>query len=89
MENSFSNYPAKTVVSALKAHEADITMFAVAVGSKVYEPELEAIASEPECLHLLKLDNFNEVDSLKYAISTRTCDGKLIFLSPTLTSADL
>ena len=36
-----SNDPPKTVLAALKCHEADITMFAIGVGSSVDLNELE------------------------------------------------
>ena len=37
--------------------------------------ELKAIASEPNCMHMFLLHDFEEVESLKYAIEERTCKG--------------
>ena len=37
--------------------------------------ELEVIASEPTCIHLFLLHDFQEVESLKYAIEKSTCEG--------------
>ena len=62
-------------MEALRAHDAGIIMLAVGVGTGIDQNELEAIASEPICLHLFLLRDFNEVDELKYAIEKRTCEG--------------
>ena len=70
-----SNEPQKTIVSALKAHDADITVIAVGIGTSVNLDELDIIASDPNCLHRILLSSFTEVDSLKYVIEKRTCDG--------------
>ena len=70
-----SNEPLKTIVSALKVHDADITVIAVGIGTSVNLKELNIIASDPNCLHLILLSSFTEVDSLKYVIERRTCDG--------------
>jgi hypothetical protein len=43
--------------------------------------ELETIASDPVCLHLILLKGFTEVDSLKYAIEQRTCNGRTSFMN--------
>ena len=56
-------------------------MFSVGVG-RVRMTELQAIASTPECLYLILLDDFSEVESLKYAIQEGTCDGQCyVYLS--------
>lgn len=72
-----SNNPSLTIASANVAHDHDITMIAVGIGASIDIRELEVIASEPECLHLFLLKDFTEVESLKYAIEKRTCDGWL------------
>jgi hypothetical protein len=76
-----SNEPQKTVISALKVHDADITVISVGVGSSIDQNELQVIASEPVCLHMILLKDFSEVDSLKYVIEQRTCDAPVI-ISP-------
>ena len=43
--------------------------------SAVYISELESMASSPVCKHLFLLKDFNEIDSLKYAIEKSTCGG--------------
>lgn len=50
-------------------------VFYTGVGSKVDLNELTAIASDPTCLHLFLLKDFDEVESLKYAIEKKTCEG--------------
>ena len=37
--------------------------------------EVDAIASEPTCVHRFLLHDFQEVESLKYAIEKSTCEG--------------
>lgn len=71
-----SNDPPKTVNASLRAHAASITMFAVGVGEQNIDArELRAIASDPNCFHMMILANFKEFDSLKYAIGKKTCKG--------------
>jgi uncharacterized protein YegL len=76
-----STDPPKTVMSALRAHDADITVFAVGVGSTVDMNELAVIASEPVCQHLMLLSNFTEFESLTAAIEKKTCEAPII-ISP-------
>ena len=45
------------------------------IGRNVDMNELEVIASDPTCLHLFLLKDFEEVESLKYAIEKSTCEG--------------
>jgi len=73
-----STVPSQTVLAATRAHDADITMIAVGIGSSINRKELQAIASDPVCLHLLLLAGFTEVDSLKSAITDKTCDAPII-----------
>lgn len=70
-----SNLPPLTMVAANEAHDNDITMIGVGIGASIDIHELEVIASEPECMHLFLLKDFTEVESLKYSIEKRTCDG--------------
>ena len=75
-------------MEALRGHDAGIIMIAVGVGSGIDQNELEAIASEPICLHLYLLKNFDEVDDLKYAIEKRTCDGRWAIIRRCHAAAD-
>ena len=68
--------PSLTISEAERAHRAGIIMLAVGIGSSIDQTELEAIASEPKCLHLFLLSDFNEIGHLKYAIEKRTCEGR-------------
>ena len=72
-----SNSPPATVAAANRAHAADITMFAVGVGSGVLLSELQVIASTPVCQYLMLLTGFTEMDSLTYAIEKGACEGLL------------
>lgn len=71
-----SSQPRQTVLAALNVHAADITVIAIGVGNEVDVNELEVIASDPVCLHLSLIKDFTEIESLKYAIQRRSCDGK-------------
>lgn len=76
-----SNDPPKTIAAALRAHNAALTVFAVGVGSSIDITELQVIASDPTCTHLMLLSNFTEFDSLKYAIEKKTCEGSKLISS--------
>jgi len=71
-----STDPKKTVVSAMRTHDADITVFAIGVGKDLNIAELEIIASSPTCLYVALLQGFTEFESLKYIIEQKTCDGQ-------------
>jgi len=64
-----------TIAEAERAHKAGIIMIAIGVGSSIDRTELDAIASDPKCLHLFLLSGFDEIDDLKYAIEQRACEG--------------
>jgi len=80
-----STDPPLTVKSALRAHDADINMFAVGIGSSLNLEELDVIASDPKCVQRIILSDFTEVESLKYAIEKRTCEAPVI-ISPDVNS---
>ena len=50
------------------------------VTSSVDLDELEVMASEPVCLHLFLLDDFDEVEALTSAIEQRSCDGMSMYI---------
>jgi len=80
LTGSQSSVPNKTVLAAARAHDADIKMVVVGVGTKVHRNELEAIASDPICQHLVVLDNVTEIDGLSYVIRHRIFQGFHLFL---------
>lgn len=69
--------PPMTIVEADKVHAKGIIMFAVGIAGAVMK-ELKAIASEPECLYMLMLENFNDMDSLKDSILKSACDAPVV-----------
>lgn len=73
-----SNHPALTAIAAARLHKKDVTIFAVGIGSKIDFEELRTMASDPYCLHATLLKDFEEVDSLRYAIEKRTCNAPII-----------
>ena len=72
-----SDNGALTLAAARAAQDADITMIAVGIGSGVDVAELDAIASDPDCLYRILLKKFYEVESLKDVILKTLCIGKL------------
>jgi len=90
LTGSQSNDPSKTIVAAGRAHDADITMIAFGVGNDQLHPkELESIASDPICQHLILLNNFTEMDSLKYVMRHRIGEGICAFRLLLVTLAHL
>jgi uncharacterized protein YegL len=75
-----SNNAQLTIEAAKRVHDADITVISVGVGA-AKDTELRVIASDPVCLHVIMLTNFNEFDSLNAIIEKRTCDAPII-ISP-------
>ena len=72
----------KTIEEAELCHEDGINMFAVGVGSSLNMDELEAVASDPVCMHLILLDGFTEFESLSNTIQERTCEAPIIINPP-------
>jgi len=70
-----SDSPLLTSAAAIRAHQADITLFAVGVGTGIQVAELESIASAPVCQQVILLDAFKEFASLSGIIEKRTCTG--------------
>ena len=75
LTDGVSNSPTGTISSAYALHTKDVTVFAAGVGDQVNTSELEAIASDPDCNHLVLLPNFDYFDSFLKQIEKRACQG--------------
>ena len=56
-----------------------VIIFSVGVGSGINEEELETMASPPADEHVYLLDNFNELSTLAEKMSTKTCNGNVLY----------
>jgi len=89
-DNRQSMTPNETVLAAARAHDSDtdITMITVGIGKNLNLDELAAIASQPICQHFISLNDFKEVDDLKYVVRYRiregTCDACLFLIGLTV-----
>ncbi|CAG2243892.1 unnamed protein product [Mytilus edulis] len=63
----------KTREMALAAQRRGIKMFAIGVGKKVSQRELQNIASDPDWEHVFEVDNYKALDSIKDTLTSRTC----------------
>jgi len=56
--------------------DAQVTVFAVGVGSSIRKSELITIASEPKCNHVYYLADFDDITSFTNQIMMGACKGK-------------
>ncbi|XP_046559886.1 uncharacterized protein LOC124268909 [Haliotis rubra] len=61
-----------TISAASKAKDDRITMISVGIGN-IDESELKAVATEPDCTHVIILNDFTEIDSLLYQLKDSSC----------------
>jgi sialic acid synthase SpsE len=79
MTDGDSDSESLTTDAAKRMHSADITAFAIGVGSSLNKKELKAIASEPECTHLILLPTgFNEMSSIVSVIQKKARKGEFV-----------
>ncbi|CAC5422003.1 COL22A [Mytilus coruscus] len=69
-----SNDVVRTVTEAAKAKSDGITVFVIGIGSQVDEHELEAIATKPLSTYMLKIGNFDALDSIKDELAIKACE---------------
>ncbi|XP_067667789.1 uncharacterized protein [Haliotis asinina] len=67
-----SNSKSATISAAQKAKDDGITMISVGIGS-IDQSELKAVATEPDCTHVIILNDFSEIDSLLYQLKDSSC----------------
>ena len=71
-----SNSLPLTTKAAELVHAEDIIMFGVGVTQNTNQVELEAIGSDPDCLHAFNLIHFTDIPHFKNEITRRSCRGK-------------
>ncbi|XP_071180188.1 cartilage matrix protein-like isoform X1 [Mytilus edulis] len=69
-----SNNVVRTITEAAKAKTDGITVFVIGIGSQVDEQELEAIATKPLSHYMLKIGNFDALDSIKDELAIKACE---------------
>lgn len=65
-----------TVTEAKITKEAGVVLFALGIGN-INKAELNAIASPPECTHVIVLAGFSEIDNVVQEIEKAACRGML------------
>ena len=68
-----SNKPDETKAAAKLARQHGIEVFSVGVGKGVSKTELNEMASDPDNTHVLMVDDFNKLGSIKGAFQQQTC----------------
>jgi Mg-chelatase subunit ChlD len=69
-----SNKKALTLDEAKKTLDAGITVFTVAVGTNFDVSELEAISSDPDDKHILRVQNFGNLENIITKIAVSVCE---------------
>lgn len=65
-----------TLLEANLARRSGINLFAIGIGSQVYNYELNAIASEPKDEYVFTVNSFEALDSIKKLLAAKTCEGR-------------
>lgn len=63
----------RTVYEAIKAKQKKISVFAIGIGSRINERELNGIASRPTSEFMFKVDGYSALDAIKSTLAVRTC----------------
>ena len=71
-----SNNLTLTTAAAEKVHGDGVIMFAVGVTQNTNQVELDAIGSDPDCLHVFNLVHFTDIPHFKNEITRRSCRGE-------------
>ena len=74
--DGYSNSYSATVAAAQSAHDEDITIFSVGIGSNVNINELNAIASDPSYVSTITGFDTSQFDALQTIITNEACTSK-------------
>ena len=58
------------------AREQDITLYTIGIGPNTDEQELKQIANDPDEKHVVRVNNYTDIDNIRYEISQNTCEGR-------------
>ena len=81
-----SNNMKNTIEEAKKAREAGITILVVAVSEWVQKNEIKEIASDPDKMNILAIENYSAIKDIGDTLESYLCDRKYLFLevNPTI-----
>ena len=74
--DGYSNSYSTTVTAAQNAHDSDITLFAVGIGSNVNNNELNAIASDSSYVSTITGFDSSQFEALQTTITNEACTSK-------------
>ncbi|GFR96541.1 collagen alpha-5(VI) chain [Elysia marginata] len=75
-----SNNKQATITSAKRLRNEGITVFAIGVGDGYNLDELNAIATDPDSLHVFSVDNFDSLNRIKKSLQKRAREAQPAFL---------
>lgn len=73
-----SNDELLTGQAAAHARFMGIVVFAIGVGSEVSIPELNLVATDPDCTHVFTVSGYNDIIDIKEEIEKSSCTGNCI-----------
>ena len=53
-----------------------MNVIVVQLGTDYTEADLQAIASDPDCTHLIYLESYNDLRDLSYLLERQICESK-------------
>ena len=74
--NGISNNPTQTAAAALDARADGIQLFSIGIGGNVLQSELQAIASDPDEVHIFNVADFASFDAILGGLVQETCNGE-------------
>ncbi|ESN97759.1 hypothetical protein HELRODRAFT_193192 [Helobdella robusta] len=77
MTDGHSNNLRDTLEAAKRLHQKDITVIAIGIGENINNEELKAIATDPDCKNVFRLDGFFDLEALKESIEITTCEAPI------------
>lgn len=72
-----SNNAIMTSQEAMAAQQDNIIMFAIGIGFRVNNIELESIASKPTKTHKFSIKDFMALESIVNSLANKTCKGEV------------
>lgn len=75
-----SSNKSETARQAALLRDQGIYVFSIGVGRALDERELHLIAGQPSKDYVFKVDNYKALDKIKKILSTKACQGKIVFV---------
>ncbi|KAH3769203.1 hypothetical protein DPMN_170452 [Dreissena polymorpha] len=71
-----STNQADTISEAEKLQNTNVIVFAIGVGNKIHQTELEAIASKPYNTFMFRVDDYSNLTTIIRTLATKICKGR-------------